>query len=61
MKTAAEHAIQTYTVIARSLLIEARQLEKRKQPLSARKVRYWASVVDRAAFAEGVDQEPKVA
>ena len=52
-RSPAEQAIANYTVMSRSLLGEARQLEKRRQPLSARRLRYLAEIVDRAAFAEG--------
>jgi hypothetical protein len=55
---ARDAATDFYSERHRRMLLDARQLDRRQMPLSARKVRYRASLIARAALAEELDPEP---
>jgi hypothetical protein len=55
---AVKAATNVYADIHRSLLMEAQEEERDRHPATARKLRYKASIVARAALAEELDPEP---
>lgn len=51
-------AIERYDERHRALIADAQAAEADKRPLTARKLRYKASIVARAALAEEMDTRP---